>query len=204
MDAALALCDEGRQPTFAEIAQRALVSRATAYRYFSSVEALVSEALFERSVPAPEQAFRPGDSPVEAIGRIARDFNALLLDDEVALHVMERSFMTVWLDNEPDARPPRPARRLQYIGPVLDAVKKELAPAARKRLAHALAMVMGPEAVLALRDVAGASPQEALAATEWAASTLLRQALCEAARAPARQAPAAQAQSPKTRGRKGA
>jgi len=47
IDATLALRDEGRNPTFAEAAERALVSRATAYRYFSSIEALISETATE-------------------------------------------------------------------------------------------------------------------------------------------------------------
>lgn len=184
IDAALALSSEGgRQPTFGEVAERAMVSRATAYRYFSSVEALISEALFERAVPPPEQVYRPGDDPVDAIGRATREMNALLLADEVGLHRMERSFMGVWLDNAAGSRPPRPGRRMKYIAPVVEALKDELPPAARRRLSQALAMVLGPEAVLALRDVAGAGEGEAVAASVWAAQALVRQARVEAAQA---------------------
>ena len=189
IEAVLALHDEGAQPTFAEVAERALVSRATAYRYYASVEALLSEALFERSVPPLGEVFRPGDDPVQAVGRAVRDFNRLLLQDEAALHVMERSFMSVWLDNTPDARPPRPARRLQYIGPLVEALKDEVPPAARKRLARALAMVAGPEAVLSLRDVAGASVEEALDASAWAAMALIRAARAQTAEVRTRETP---------------
>jgi AcrR family transcriptional regulator len=188
IEAALALHDEGAQPTFAEVAERALVSRATAYRYYASVEALLSEAIFERSVPPPGQLMRPGDDPAQAIGRAVRNLNRLLLQDEAALHVMERSFMSVWLDNPPDGRPPRPARRLQYIEPVVEALKDELSPAARQRLAQALSMVAGPEAVLSLRDVAGASVEEALDASAWAAMALVRAARAEATPAGTREA----------------
>ena len=52
-----------------------------------------------------EYIYRPGDDPVEAIGRAAREINKIMLDDEVGLHVMERSFMAMWLDNERDSRP---------------------------------------------------------------------------------------------------
>ncbi|WP_029002260.1 TetR/AcrR family transcriptional regulator, partial [Azohydromonas australica] len=180
IEAALALHDQGLQPTLAEVAERALVSRATAYRYYASVEALLSEAMFERSVPSLAQLFQPGIDLVEAIGRAVRHFNRLLLQDEAALHVMERSFMSVWLDNTPDTRPPRPARRLQYIAPVVEALADEFSPAARRRLVQALAMVAGPEAVLSLRDVAGASVEEALDASAWAAMALVRAARAEA------------------------
>ncbi|MBS0339394.1 MAG: TetR/AcrR family transcriptional regulator [Proteobacteria bacterium] len=181
IEATLALCEGGRTPTFAEVAARAMVSRATAYRYYSSVEELISDAMFEHAVQPLQSLFRLGeDDPVEAIGRAARTLNELLLSDEVGLHVVERSFMSAWLDNAPTARPPRPARRMQYITPIVDALKDQLPPAARKRLASALTLTMGTEASLSLRDVAGTDTEQALAVSAWAAQALVRQALAEA------------------------
>lgn len=181
IDAALALCEGGRKPSFPEVAERAMVSRATAYRYYASVEDLISDAMFERAVPPLESFCRLGhDDPAEAAARAAFTMNKLLLDDEVGLHAVERSFMSAWLDNPPESRPPRPARRMQYVNPIVDALADVLTPAARQRLAHALAMLMGTEAALTLRDVAGASVDDALAASSWAAQALVRQALAEA------------------------
>lgn len=181
IEAALALCEDGRKPSFAEVAERALVSRATAYRYYASVEALISDAMFERAVPPLESFCKLAqDDPAEMAARAARTMNKLLLDDEVGLHVVERSFMSAWLDNPAESRPPRPARRMQYIDPIVESLKNELTPAARRQLAHALAMLMGTEAALALHDVAGASLDEALSASAWAAQALVRQALAEA------------------------
>ena len=186
IDAALALREHGRDPSFAEVAEHALVSRATAYRYFPSVEALVSESAAERAMQPLERVWRAGEDPGAAIGRAARELNRVLVADEVGLHVMERSFMAVWLDGAGGEHAPRPGRRLRYIRPIVDALKEELPPAARRRLVQALTMVMGTEAVLALRDVAGASVDEALEASAWAAQALLRQARAEASQAKAR------------------
>lgn len=188
IDAALAFRDEGRNPTFAEVAERALVSRATAYRYFSSVEALISETATERGLLPLERIWRSGDDPADGIARAAREMMKLLLDDEVGLHMMERSFMAVWLENDPSARPPRPGRRMKYIEPIVESLKSELAPSARRRLAHALSMVMGSEAALAIRDIGGASVDEAITAAAWAAQTLVNQACAEAAEARRRRA----------------
>ena len=69
---------------------------------------------------------------------------------------------------------------MQYVAPIVESMKSELSAAARRRLVHALAIVMGTEAALSLRDVAGASTDEALAASGWAARALVRQALAEA------------------------
>jgi AcrR family transcriptional regulator len=185
IEAALALCEGGRRPSFPEVAERAMVSRATAYRYYASVEDLISDAMFERAVPPLESFFRPGhDDPAEGAARAARTMNKLLLDDEVGLHAVERSFMSAWLDSSPESRPPRPARRMQYVAPIVDAMKNELTAAARRRLVHALAMLMGTEAALSLRDVAGATTDEAVAASGWAAQALVRQALAEARERP--------------------
>ncbi|TLY52727.1 MAG: TetR/AcrR family transcriptional regulator [Gammaproteobacteria bacterium] len=180
IDATLALCEGGRTPGFAEVAAHAMVSRATAYRYYSSVEALVSDAMFERALRPLQSLYRPGDDPLEAVGRAARTLNEQLLGDEVGLHLVERSFMSAWLDNTPHTRPPRPGRRMQCITPIVDALKDRLSPAARKRLAAALALTMGTEAVLALRDVAGADTDHALSVSAWAAQALVRQALADA------------------------
>jgi AcrR family transcriptional regulator len=180
IDAALALRDEGRDPTLAEVAERALVSRATAYRYFPSVEALVSETVTDRGMQPLERFWRPGDDPAEGIGRAAHALNSLLAADEAGLHVMERSFMTVWLEAAAREAPLRPGRRMQYIEPIVDSLADALTPAARTRLKHALAIVLGTEAMIAVRDVGRADAAGAVAATTWAARALVRQALAEA------------------------
>jgi AcrR family transcriptional regulator len=179
IEAAVALRDEGHQPTVAQAAERAKVSRATAYRYFPTVEALISETAADRDMPPLERVWRPGDDPVKGIGLAANALNKLLLGDEVGLHVMERSFMTVWLENE-SHEPLRPGRRLSYIEPIVDSMRDVLAPRARKRLKQALSIVMGTEALIAVRDISGASLEESLDASAWAARALVRQALAEA------------------------
>ena len=180
IDAAVAFRDEGHNPTFAQVAERAMVSRATAYRYFSSLEALVSETAAERGMQPLERIWRPGDSPADGVSRAAREMMKLLLDDEIGLHLMERSFMAVWLENDADLRPPRPGRRMKYIAPIVESLKEELAPSARRRLMHALSMVMGTEAALAVRDIGGATVDEAISAAAWAAQALVNQARAEA------------------------
>ena len=182
IDAAVAMRDEGHNPTVAQVAERAKVSRATAYRYFPSMEALISETAADREMQPLERLWRPGDDPVKGIGLAANALNTLLLDDEIGLHVMERSFMTVWLDSE-SHEPLRPGRRMSYIEPIVDSLKDELTPRARKRLKQALSIVMGTEALIAVRDISRASIEESLDAAAWAARALVRQALAEAEQA---------------------
>ncbi len=180
IDAALSLREKGVNPTLADVAKHALISRATAYRYFQSVEALLSETATDRGMTPLEQFWQPGDDAVEGIGRAAIELHKLLLADEVGLHVMERSFMSVWLESAPGDAPARPGRRTLYIGPLVDSLKDRLTPSARKRLKLALTTVMGTEPLIAARDVGGGSINETLEATSWAARSLVRQALADA------------------------
>lgn len=182
IDAAVALREEGHNPTVAQVAERAMVARATAYRYFPSTEALISETAADRDMTPLDHIWRPGDDPVKGIGLAANALNTLLIDDEIGLHMMERSFMTVWLDNE-SHEPLRPGRRMSYIEPIVDSLKDVLSPRARKRLKQALSIVMGTEALIAVRDIGGANIEESLDTAAWAARTLVRQALEEGGQA---------------------
>jgi len=178
IDAAIVLRDEGHHPTIAQVAERAMVSRATAYRYFPSMEALISETAADRDLQPLERFWQPGDDPVKGIGLAANALNKLLIEDEIGLHVMERSFMTVWLESATH-EPLRPGRRMSYIEPIVDSLKDVLSPRARKRLKQALSIVMGTEALIAVRDISGASIEESLDSAAWAARALVRQALAE-------------------------
>jgi AcrR family transcriptional regulator len=180
LDAALELSDAGHRPTLRDIANKAMVSRATAYRYFPSVDALIHEAYFGRAAVPLDTFIAPSADPVEAVGRAAEVMNRLLLGNERGVHIVERAFMQIWLENASDERPSRMARRMNYINPIVDSLSDRLDEAAKCRLRTALAMTMGTEAVLAMRDVAGASQEQAITAGIWAAQSLIRQALAEA------------------------
>ena len=59
--------------------------------------------------------------------------------------------------------------------------REALKPEALKRLRHALALVIGPEAILAARDVCGLSAAETRKVTRWAAEAIVAHALSGAA-----------------------
>ena len=68
--AAGALLARGEKPSLDEIAAEARVSRATAYRYFPGLDALLSEAAVDLLVPAPEDLFGSG-APSDAFERLS-------------------------------------------------------------------------------------------------------------------------------------
>lgn len=178
LDAAARLVAQGRSPSLAEVAEEALVSRTTAYRYFPSIEALLGEAFFERELPAAEELFaEPVGDPVDRVLLVEERMNGVLFAQEVATHVVVRNTIDAWLASDPADRPVRPGRRLALLDAALEPLTGRLEPAALRRLRNGLALAIGTEAVLATRDVCGLEADEAREVTRWAAEALVRRAL---------------------------
>ena len=75
--AAGALLSRGKRPSLDDIAAEARVSRATAYRYFPGLDALLSEAAVDLLVPDPDELFdarAPGD-PFERLELVDDTFD---------------------------------------------------------------------------------------------------------------------------------
>jgi AcrR family transcriptional regulator len=180
LDAAARLLAEGRSPSLAEVAEEALVSRATAYRYFPSIEALLGEAFFEQEIPTAEELFtEPIEEPVERVLRVEEKLNEILFAQEVSTYIVVRNTIDAWLASAPGDRPVRPGRRLRLLDAALEPLTGQLEPNTLHRLRHALALAIGTEAVLATRAVCGLEVDEAREVTRWACEALLRQALLD-------------------------
>src|SRR6266540_229583 len=71
VQAARELLEKGRTPTVADVADEALVSRATAYRYFPSQEHLLLELVLERSIDDIDRAVDASAGSGDAATRLA-------------------------------------------------------------------------------------------------------------------------------------
>jgi AcrR family transcriptional regulator len=183
IEAASALLREGRPPTVAEAAERALVSRATAYRYFPTQESLLLDVANVEALLEPVEdlvASFPTDDPAQRLAALTGTFTQAMLSDEALIRAGERIYMDTWLANQPDGNrtPVRAGRRMRYIDEALRPLGERLDEPARKRLRCALALALGTHAVIAMKDSAGLDDDEEIVATlEWAAGALLRTAL---------------------------
>jgi AcrR family transcriptional regulator len=174
--ATTALLDEGGQPTIEEVATRAGVSRATAYRHFPGIDDLLWQAFVERTITSIDDTFAGcGDDVGLRVERCEEVINGFLLSDPVGTRAFERSALQRWLERGPEATE-RPSRRLTYIDEALNPLG-ELDCDLVARLRNSLAVIMGTEAAIALTDVCGLDPDEAQRVSSWMARTLVRETL---------------------------
>lgn len=170
----------GQKPTLDEIAAEAQVSRATAYRYFPGLDALLSEAAVDLMVPSPEDLFAHG--PADARERLAlvdETFDKACHEREVALRLMLARTLERSLERKPGEPPLRQNRRVPLIEKALAPLAPRLGRARLTRLAQALAMVVGTESLIALEDVVGLDPEQAKAVRRWTLDALVSAALNE-------------------------
>lgn len=167
LQAATRLIRRGRTPTLEEVAEEALVSRATAYRYFPGVEQLLLEASFDVATPSPETVFE-GLLPDDAASRLER-VDTALHDMTLAHEGTLRVVLAHSLQHAgEEGVPPRQNRRSPLIEAALAPAAGDFAPEELDRLSKALALVMGPEAMIVMKDVLQLDDAEARAVKHWA------------------------------------
>lgn len=184
LQAAARLLKQGHDPSLEEIAAEAMVSRATAYRYFPSVEALLIEAPLDVAVPDADTVFR-GTQPSDAMARLEKLDTALhdmILANEPSLRMMLAHSLKRGMQSDgDDTLPARQNRRSPLIEAALEPAKKDFKPADLHLLNKALALIIGTEAMVVFKDVLQSDDAEARKVKRWAI-----RALVNAARKPAR------------------
>lgn len=183
LQAASRLMKQGRTPTVEEVAEEALVSRATAYRYFPSVEALLVEAAVDIAVPEPEELFRDEVSrdPVARLQRADTALHDMILANEPALRTMLAYTIQQGIRSDDGSKLPiRQNRRTPLIEAALEPARGQIKPGALRVLTRALALIMGTEGVVVFKDVLQLDDAAARKVKRWAI-----RALVEAAKKPA-------------------
>ena len=182
LQAAARLMQQGRTPTLEEVAEEALVSRATVYRYFPSVEALMVEAAVDVAVPEPATLFRDEDTgdPVARLLKVETALYDVIIANEPLLRTMLAHTIQQGLQADGNgALPRRQNRRMPLIEAALEPARDQFKPADLKALTRALALIMGPEAVIVVKDVLQLDDADTRKMKRWAI-----RALVEAARRP--------------------
>ena len=177
VEATRRLAGTGAEISMPAVAREALVSEATAYRYFPDLATLLREA-DEGTWPSPAEALAPvadSDDPVERIGYAAEVLFRGILANQGAVRAMISASVT-----KPQAAAARPGHRFGLIDYALIPLDRTLGradPGARAQLRRDLAVVMGAEALFTLMDLCGLPPEEAIASGVQTARTVTRAAV---------------------------
>ena len=178
VDACRELARSGAELTMPDVARAAMVSEATAYRYFPDLITLLQEAL-AGMWPPPAEALAPvagSADPAERVGFAC----AYLMRGVHAYQGSVRAMIshTIVAPAKAQARPGIRFDLLDYaLAPFEDpAGPAFVPPAAMARLKQELAIVVSAEALFVLTDLCGLPVDEAIAAAVPAAQTLTRAA----------------------------
>lgn len=179
LQAAAALMKEGRTPSLDEVAETALVSRATAYRYFPSVESLLAEASLDVVTPDPATLFDADSSsdPVTRVETVDAALHDMIRANEPALRLMLANALQRGARGEVEGETPlRQNRRMPLIEAALEPARKQFKPAAYEALCKALALIVGTEAMVVFKDVLQLDDAEARKVRRWAIRALVEAA----------------------------
>jgi AcrR family transcriptional regulator len=182
LQAASRLMKQGRKPSLEEIAEEALISRATAYRYFPRVDSLLLESSLDVAVLPADKIFEGGssDDPVSRLERVDAALHDMILANEASLRMMLVHSLQRGATGENDGGlPARQNRRTPLIEAALEPARNQFKPAALKTLTMVLALIIGTEAMVVFKDVLRLEDSDARRVKRWAI-----RALVEAARKP--------------------
>ena len=172
LDATRELIRTGAEVTMPEVAKTALVSEATAYRYFPDLASLLREAL-AGVWPSPDVALEPVARSSDPAERIAFA-TEVLLRHVVAYQGAVRAMISATI-TRPGLAAARPGYRFGLIDYALRPLTGDLAlisPRGLAQLKRDLAVVVSAEALFILTDLCGLSPDDAIASAVHAARTL--------------------------------
>lgn len=175
--AASHLIKQGHKPSMDEIAKEALVSRATAYRYFPNVEALLAEAPADAATGILETLF-DSDPSTDAEARIDKAEAAMhraTYDNEASLRVMLAN--SISRSQNDGSAPVRQNRRLPLIEAALSTSRDRFRDADYKKLCAALSVIFGTESMIVFQDVLRMDEKAARKVKSWAVKALVRAAM---------------------------
>lgn len=178
LQAASRLLKQGRKPSMDEVAAEALVSRATAYRCFGSVDALLAEAPVDDETASLETLFANNSSvdPEVRIDDAEAALHEVVFRNEAQLRLMLSHTIARGVEKDADG-PKRQNRRGPLIAAALAPARQRFRDKDYDKLCAALALIFGTESMIVFRDVLNLDEKTARQVKSWAVRALVRAAL---------------------------
>ena len=171
------LLAEGVSPTIEQAADRADVSRTTAYRYFPNQRLLLLATYPEletASLLGPE----PPAEPAARLELAAERFTRQVLDHEPELRAQLR--LSLDPTHDPGSLPFRQGRGIGWIEDAVAPLRDRMSASELRRLVLSIRATLGIEALVWLTDIAGLGREQAVELMRSSARTLLRAAVADA------------------------
>ena len=173
LTAAREMLEEGGDPTIQSVADRATISRATAYRYYSSTELLLQEAVLDgiasqirdRGLEAGK-----GDTLEGRVEKLVADVVDMVLDNEALFRTYLRTAVTS------EGSKARGGRRLEWLRDAFGGDPR-ISSRLADRLTFALALLTGIETVIVAKDICGFDDKQTRASIKWVAQAIMKGAL---------------------------
>jgi len=183
LDTATRLMQAGVTPSVSQAAEAAGVSRATAYRYFPSQAALVQAVVDEGLGPIltwTSDSQDAGERVKALLGTSLPRIDAFEATFRAALKLS----LDQWAQGQAgtlgdEVRFTR-GHRVALLRDALAPLRGRLGRRQLDRLAKALSLVFGIEALIVLKDIWGGDGKETEAVAQWAARVLVEAAVKEA------------------------
>lgn len=165
------LLKKGGDFTLEQVAEDANISRATVYRYFSSVDLLSLEAGLDWQTKSPEAILNPlNGMDIKSIFTGIQDyFNKLTYNNEKAF----RKYLSHAITSTTDEGK-RGARRVKTLELALENHPINLSEADQKKLITIVTTLMGVEAMIITKDVCGLNNIESQETLNWGLEKLLK------------------------------
>ena len=163
------LMNYGEKFTLEEVAEKAGVSRATIYRYYSNIDILSAEAGIDINTKNPKTIYEnlQGLEMKDKLMGVQEYYNNLALDNENAF----RNYLSIVLtsDSQHDKRGARRTKTLKMVLDEANLTKKET-----EDLQNLFTVLMGIEPIIVTKDVCGLNNEQSKKLLKWGMELLLK------------------------------
>ncbi|MEZ5783373.1 MAG: TetR/AcrR family transcriptional regulator [Rhizobiaceae bacterium] len=174
--AATRLMQDGTIPSITAVAEEADVSRATAYRYFPTQAALVHAVVDEALGPILDWHSESGDA-LERTQSLLSTSIPRIEDYEATFRAALKHSLEQWAMRNAGVEMTEPAftrgHRVSLLRDAVSPLTGRISDSSRERLAQALSLLFGIEALVILKDIWGIDGGEAKDVILWAAELLV-------------------------------
>ncbi|MGW9685266.1 TetR/AcrR family transcriptional regulator [Flagellimonas sp. 2504JD1-5] len=171
LEAANNLVESGKDITLEDVAKEAGISRATIYRYYSSIDSLSTELILHLNVPNSDIVLEKFTGPniKKSLLGIQRTYLDFILENEKA----SKKFLGAILSTS-DSKLERGQNRAMALHKYFNQTDMNLSAKKKKKLINLMVLLMGIEAIIGTKDVCGLDNEQSIQTLQWGLEMILK------------------------------